>query len=121
MKSIFNSTDPGIFNTHKILKFENLYDYFAVRKLFLELNNPNSQYFPDRISDLQSNHSYPTRFISNLILISPFCTRTSIKSGYLYQAINSWNKLPFVLKTCNNYNKFSRIYKKFILDQYHAV
>ena len=45
IKSIYNSCNSRIFHDNKILKFSDLYDYFALKKLYKEINESNNDYF----------------------------------------------------------------------------
>ena len=118
IKYIYGANDNTVFHLNKILKFKNLYYYFALRKFYKELHEPNTDYFQERVLSLQSGHNYPTRFASQFNLVGPRLIRSSFRASYLYQAVECWNQVPLSIKNCNNYKKFSSSVRIHLLNGY---
>ena len=118
IRYIYGASDNSAFYNSKILKFKNLYDYFALRKFYKELNDPNTDYFLERVLSLQPDHDYPTRFSSQFNLVGPRLIRSSFRASYLYQAVECWNQIPVSIKNCNSYDKFSKSVRAHLLNDY---
>ena len=65
MKSIIGSYDQHIHKSNGLLNFEQSYMYFAVIKLYMEMNTNITTYFSSLVASFQSNHEHNTRFTIN--------------------------------------------------------
>ena len=91
MKLIYGSYYEDIYKMNGLFTFNDAYSYFALLKLYKELNNGTRSYFKTRVTSFQSNHSHYTRFSSRNSLILPFYDRSKCQSLFLYKSINMWN------------------------------
>ena len=119
IKIIFGSHNAQTYVDNGILQFERAFEYFSLIKLHKELYSSDGSYFSDIIRDMQSDHSYPTRFRNDLNLYPPrFSTARSSKC-FIKQSIDLWNTLPGSLKIIHNAHKFKFELKKHLLDASH--
>ena len=102
IKIIFGSHNIQTYVDNGILQFERAFEYFSLIKLHKELYSSDGSYFSEIIRDIQSDHSYPTRFRNDLNLYPPrfFTTRSS--KSFIKQSIDLWNGLPVRLKILHN-------------------
>ena len=107
IKLIYGSHHEDIYKMNGLFTFNNAYSYFALLKLYKELNNGTRSYLKTRVSSLQSNHSHYSRFSSQNSLVLPFYDLSKCQSSFLYKSINIWNYLPVHLKNETSY-KFNR-------------
>ena len=111
----------NIVSTHKsngLIRFFDALNYFASIKLFKELNHSVVPYFSAKISSLQRNHNYPTRFTTNHNLIPPRFVKTKCQSSFIFQSIAFWNTLPVEIKLCTNSKAFKYKLKLYIISNY---
>ena len=116
MRSIFGSSDKQIYKTNYLLNFEQSYMYFAVIKLYKEINTNITPYFSNRIASFQSNHQHNTRFTVNNNLVPPLFNRSKCQSSFIYQSIKVWNNLPPEIKSSDNVELFTRKLKNHLIS-----
>ena len=71
VRNIYGSENSNIYKLNNLLPFKETYDLYAILKLLKvnKLSNQSNSYFIGRVQELQINHNYSTRFISNNKLI----------------------------------------------------
>ena len=71
MRSIFGRSDQTIHMGNDLMNFDQSYAYFAVIKVYKDINSNITPYFSNRISSIQSNHEHNARFTVNNNLVPP--------------------------------------------------
>ena len=118
INNIYASNNLSTYKRNGLLRFMDSSNYFGAIKLYKEINNSVVPYFSDKISGLQSNHNYPTRFSENHNIVPPRFRKSKCQSSFIYQSISFWNTLPVEIKLSNNVKQFKRKLKSFIVSSY---
>ena len=116
MRNIYGRCTNETYRNNKLLRFSNAVKYFGGIKLYKELNFPINPYFKNKISCLQSNLTYQTRFVSNQNITHPLFVRARCHSSFIFQSISFWNTLPVELKEYATVNAFKWNLKTHILS-----
>ena len=119
MKIIFGSHSAQTYIDNRILQFDRAFEFFSLLKLHNELYSSDGSYFSEIIRDIQSDHSYPTRFRSDLNLVPPRYSTARSSKSFIKQSIDMWNELPGRLKIIHDAGKFKFELKKYLLDATH--
>ena len=118
VKIIYGSHNNSIYQLNNLLRVTDTYDFFALIKLFSELNVSSSQetYFAERIQNIQTIHDHFTRFGRNLNIIPPQIRKSKCYASFLYKSINLWNNLPLNIKNSISLSVFKNKVRAFLLD-----
>ena len=116
VKNLYGRCNDETYRNNKLMRFSDAVKYFGGIKLYKELNFPINPYFRDKISSLQSNFTYQTRFISNQNITPPLFIRARCHSSFLFQSISFWNTLPVELKESATINSFKRNLRNYMLS-----
>ena len=88
IKNIYASNNLSAYKRNGLLRFMDCSNYFAAIKLYQEINNSVVPYFSNKISSLQINHNYPTRFSANHNIVPPRFRKSKCQSYFIYQPIS---------------------------------
>lgn len=73
-------------------------------------------YLCNKLRVFEDVHSYPTRNRTDFILFNR-CNSNRLFNSILYKGLSEFNKLPVIMKNCDNLNHFKRLLRKFVLDK----
>ena len=71
---------------NKILSFEDIYKYFCLRRFHKYFHTNSYPFFREMFENLETGHSYQTRFVANNNLNSPFVHTSNYLRSFVYQA-----------------------------------
>lgn len=83
---------------------------FKLKKRFLP------DYICDKLTVFEDVHNYGTRNRTDFILTNR-CNTNQLLNSVLYKGLIEFNKLPVIIKTCDNLTQFRRLLKKIIIDR----
>ena len=119
VRNIYGSANFDVYKSNNLLPFNETYDLYALLKLFKEIKMPNqsNSYFIERVQELQTNHNYNTRFISNNNLVTPRIIKSKCYSSFLYKSTHLWNSLPPEIKNISDIASFKNKLRIFLLNR----
>ena len=109
------SDNHGNMSELKILKYENIYNYFASLKMYRILNCNTHLYFNNLLTNNLINHSYGTRMRENNQFNIPYFRTSSRHRSFWYQGIKAWNSIPNSIRSSDSYVKFKRKLKNHLI------
>ena len=129
LKNLINKAIKLVFNLNpltialmkekNVMNFDMTVEYFSCTNMYRILKTESHQFFSEKISSFQIDHTYVTRSTSLELLNLPFYRLTKCKRSFLYSGLSFWNKLPINIRNIpNNINKFKKSLRKYIFDRH---
>jgi hypothetical protein len=102
--------------SNKIMSFDQLYSYFILCSFYKLVINKESNYFLNKISSMQIQHSHGTRFKAENNISFSHIRISKMYCSFLYQGVKRWNCLPLEVKINLKAHNFKKKLKLYIYD-----
>ena len=116
VRRIYGISDCFYYKINKLMDFDETYKYLALLENFKEFKYCTANhFFLNRISRLQANRTYTTRFSINETTVVAKFNRAKFCGSLIYNVIHLWNILPLEIRNVLNLSIFKRKLKEHVL------